>query len=58
MAEQVWATEAVEELQRIIAEFGDARLEIPDPLEGRWRNPVDRIEFDSERQSILFVSDR
>jgi hypothetical protein len=52
------ATEGIEELQRIITEFGDAEMEMPDPLEGQWRNPVDRIEFDSERQSILFVSDR
>lgn len=54
---EVWATEAIEELQRIVAEFGDARLEIPDQLEGRWRNPVHRLEFDSERQSILVVCD-
>jgi hypothetical protein len=55
---QVKATEAIEELERIVHEFGDAVLEIPDPIEGAWRNPVDRIEFDSERQSILLVSDR
>lgn len=54
---QVKATEAIEELERLVAEFGDAVLEIPDPLEGRWRNPVHRLEFDSERQSILLVCD-
>lgn len=52
------ATEAIEELERIVNEFGDAVLETPDPVEATWRNPVDRIEFDSERQSILLVSDR
>ena len=52
------ATEGIERLEQIVAEFGDADMEMPDPLEGRWRNPVDRVEFDSERQSILFVSDR
>lgn len=55
--EPVRATQAIEELQRIVAEFGDAKLEMPDPLEGRWRNPVHRLEFDSERQSILVVCD-
>lgn len=52
------ATEGIEELERIVAEFGDADLQVPDPIEDAWRNPVDRIEFDSERQAILFVSDR
>ena len=52
------ATEGIEQLERLVAEFGDADMEIPDALEARWRNPVDRIEFDSERQSVLFVSDR
>ena len=52
------ATEGIERLEQIVAEFGDADMETPDPLEARWRNPVDRIEFDSESQSILFVSDR
>jgi hypothetical protein len=52
------ATEGIEALERIVTEFGDADMEMPDALEGRWRNPVDRVEFDSERQSVLFVSDR
>lgn len=52
------ATEAIEELERIVNEFGDVELKTPDPVEATWRNPVDRIEFDSESQSILFVSDR
>ena len=52
------ATEGVERLEQIIAEFGDADIVTPDALEARWRNPVDRIEFDGESQSILFVSDR
>lgn len=52
------ATQAIEDLERLVTEFGDAELEMPDPLEAAWRNPVDRVEFDSERQTILFVSDR
>jgi hypothetical protein len=52
------ATEAIEELERVVNEFGDAELVIPDPIESSWQNPVDRIEFDSDRQAILFVSDR
>jgi hypothetical protein len=52
------ATEAVEEIERLIYEFGDAVLVMPDPIEATFRNPVDRIEFDSEQQAILIVSDR
>lgn len=52
------AVQAIEELERIVREFGNAKLKIPDPIEATWLNDVDRIEFDSERQSILFVSDR
>jgi hypothetical protein len=52
------ATEAIEELERLVNEFGDAELQMPDPIQASWRNPVDRVEFDSERQEILFVSDR
>jgi hypothetical protein len=51
------ATEGIEAMERIVNEFGDADLEMPDQIEGQWRNPVDRIEFDAERQSILLVSD-
>ena len=54
----VKATQAIEDLERIVNEFGDAELETPDALEAQWRNPVDRIEFDSERGTILLVSDR
>lgn len=54
----VRATQAIEDLERIVAEFGDAELEMPDPLEAQWRNPVDRLEYDSERDKILLVSDR
>jgi hypothetical protein len=57
VADRIMATEAIEELQRIVIEFGDAGLEIPDPIEATYRNPVHRIEFDSERQSILLVND-
>ena len=52
------ATEAIEDLERLVNEFGDAVLMMPDPIEATYRNPVDRIEFDSEQQAILVVSDR
>ena len=52
------ATEAIEELERIVDEFGDAGLVMPDPIEAAFRNPVDRIEFDSAQQAILLVTDR
>jgi hypothetical protein len=53
----VKATEAIEELERLVNEFGDADLQIPDPIQASWCNPVDRIEFIAERQAILFVHD-
>lgn len=52
------ATEAIEQLEHIVACFGDAEVETPDALEAMWRNPVDRIEFDAERQAVLLVCDR
>lgn len=54
---KLMATAAIEELERLVTEFGDAPLEMPDPLEAQWRNDVDRIEYDSERSTILMVSD-
>jgi hypothetical protein len=51
------ATEAIEEIERIVHEFGDYELQIPDPIE-RWHYPVDRIEVVPESQAIRFVSDR
>jgi len=57
VADRIMATEAIEELQRLVSEFGDAGLDIPDPIDPVFRNPVHRIEFDSERQSILLVND-
>lgn len=51
------ATEALEEIERIVNEFGNLELQIPDPIE-RWNYPVDRIEVVPEAQAIRFVSDR
>lgn len=51
------SAEAIEELVRLQNEFGVARLKVPDPIEAQWRNDVDRMEFDSETQTILLVSD-
>lgn len=51
-------TQIIEEIERIVHEFGDAAVEMPDPIEATWRNSVDRVEYDSERERILFVSDR
>lgn len=52
------ATEAIEDLERLVYEFGDGELQVPDPLERRWCNPVDRIERHPEGQGYLLVSDR
>lgn len=51
------ATEALEELERIVNEWGDLELQIPDPVE-RWFYPVDRIEVVPEAQAVRMVSDR
>jgi hypothetical protein len=51
------ATEGIEELERMVHEFGDFELQIPDPIE-RWYYPVDRVEVEPEAQAIRFVSDR
>ena len=50
------ATEGIEQLERIVHEFGDFELQVPDPIE-RWNYPVDRMEVVVEAQAIRFVSD-
>jgi hypothetical protein len=50
------ATEALEEIERIVNEFGDYELQLPDPVE-RWWYPVTRIEVVPEAQAIRVVSD-
>lgn len=50
------ATEALETIERLVNEFGDCELQIPDPIE-RWWYRVDRIEFVSEAQALRMVSD-
>lgn len=51
------ATEGIEELERIVNEFGDLELQLPDPVE-RWWYTVDRIEVAPESQAIRLVTDR
>jgi hypothetical protein len=51
------ATEALEEIERIVNEFGDLELQVPDPIE-RWFYPVDRLEVVTEAGAIRVVSDR
>jgi hypothetical protein len=51
-------TEIADELFRIADERGEVEGAIPDPIEATWITPVDRVEFDAERQLVLFVSDR
>jgi hypothetical protein len=50
------ATEGIEELERIVHEFGDFELQMPDPIE-RWFYTVDRLEVVPEAQAIRVVSD-
>jgi hypothetical protein len=50
------ATEAIEELTRVVHEFGDFELQVPDPIE-RWNYPVDRLEVVPEAQAIRAVTD-
>jgi hypothetical protein len=47
----------IEELERLQTEFGGGKCQFPDPLQGTWRNDIDRIEFDPGTQTYLFVSD-
>jgi len=50
------ATECIEELERIVHEWGDLEVQLPDPVE-RWHYPVDRLEVVPEAQAIRVVSD-
>jgi hypothetical protein len=52
----VKATEGIERLEELVAEFGDFELQMPDPVE-RWHYPVDRIESSTENQAFRLVSD-
>lgn len=51
-------TEVADELYRLAEEFGDGEALTPDPIEATYANPVDRVEFDHERQAALLVTDR
>lgn len=50
------ATEVIEELERLVAEFGDGEVCIPDLIE-RWKYPVHRVEYESEDLTFRLVSD-
>jgi hypothetical protein len=52
----VKATEIVEELERLIYEFGDGDSQIPDPIEAWWYD-VTRIERDPASNKFRFVAD-
>jgi hypothetical protein len=52
----VKATEISEELDRLIAEFGDGEGQLQDPLECWWYS-VDRIEREPGSNAYRFVSD-
>jgi hypothetical protein len=54
---QVKATEGIEALERLVNEFGDGELQIPDPLEAWWYD-VDRIEREPGSNAYRFISDR
>ena len=53
----VLATQILEELERLVMEFGDGKGKLPDSFEAWWYD-VDRIEFDNVSQTYRFVSDR
>jgi hypothetical protein len=52
----VKATQIIEELERLVTEFGDLEGQIPDPVENWWY-PVDRIARAPESEAFRFVSD-
>ncbi len=51
------ATEIIEELERLVAEFGDGDGQIPDPLENWWYR-IERVEREPGANVYRFVSDR
>jgi hypothetical protein len=55
---QVKISEAIEELQRVQYEHGDQELMMADTFEETWRTPIDRLEYEPDRDAVTAVSDR
>ena len=55
---QVKITEVIEELQHVVREHGDQEFLMADTFEETWRTPVDRVEYEPERDAVTAVSDR
>jgi hypothetical protein len=51
---EVYSDELIEEIERLQAEFGRGKCQLPDPLEGWWHH-VSHIEFDPATQTYRFV---
>jgi hypothetical protein len=51
-------SEAIDDLSRVLEEYGDQDLKIADTYEAAWRYDVDRLEFEPEHDSVTAVSDR
>lgn len=58
MPQVMKASEAIEELQRKVAEFGDGPLVIQDEMEDNWRYPVTDLEFDQKNQAYTISANR
>lgn len=52
------ATEIIEDLERLVNEFGDGEGQIPDPLEPGWTNSITRIEREPGSNAYRFISDQ
>lgn len=51
-------SEAIEDLSRTLNEHGDQDFLMADTLEEKWRNPVDRLEFEPEHDAVTAICDR
>jgi hypothetical protein len=52
------ATDLIEELRRVVLEFGDCKVKIVDELEPDWRYPVTGVEFEQGSQELVLSADR
>lgn len=53
----MFSDEIIERLEQLQTEFGRGKCQLPDPLEGTWWYPIDRIDFDPTTQTFRFVPD-
>jgi hypothetical protein len=50
-------TEIRDKIDRIVDEFGDGPLYLPDALEPAWLNKISDVEFDHDKQVAIATTD-